>query len=182
MKTHLIMSRVETDDEIVAKFDIGIITGEPLVHLEIGDISVYLDTPERLVEIVEQCRSVASRLNVAQVADWNDRHPEHATALLDGGQCEGCQRTVPRLFTTTVTTGVDGNDRETLNACPSCAGIPADDALELANAVRLTEDESPNDLRADLHDAGLDDNPHGYHLDDEGTVHYATAPGTAVAS
>jgi hypothetical protein len=165
MKTHLIMSRVETDDEIVAKFDIGIITGEPLVHLEIGDISVYLDTPERLVEIVEQCRSVASRLNVAMVADWNARHPEHATALVDGGQCEGCLRTVPRLFATTIATGVDGNDRETLNACAFCSGIPADDAYELAHAVRLTED----------------DNPHGYHLDEEGTVHYASAPGTAVA-
>jgi hypothetical protein len=182
VKTHLIMSMVEADDDIAVTFAVRGTTGAPSVRLCVGDMSMHLHSPEQLAEIAEKCLSAASRLNAAQVADWNARHPEHATALVDGGQCEGCQRIVPRLFATTIATGVDGNDRETLNACPSCAGIPADDALELANAVRLTEDESPNDVRADLHDAGFDDNPHGYHLDDEGTVHYASAPGTAVAS
>jgi hypothetical protein len=121
-----------------------------------GTPAEIADLGRKIVDAAEQLRS---NLRERIIEQWNAEHPATSTKANLAGRCEGCLGLFPRLFATAVNTGPYNTDREILNLCAECAHVEPADAEALANAVRLTEDESPNDVRADLHDLGMDDDP-----------------------
>jgi hypothetical protein len=108
-------------------------------------LSLFLN-PGQLVALKLTCDQLVEEMRAKYAG------PESATPIGSGGRCAGCGSITPVLYRHRI---VVGEDRDEVEACANCAGVPLLDAL--SNAVRLAPDESPADVRSDLHDAGLDD-------------------------
>lgn len=137
-----ILFRLVTDTE-------RMIIREPYVELHIGDVTFY-PAPDRLRQIIDVATQAADALRLAIVERWAEEH-NAAGAPFGPGRCDACGEHAEWVYPTRI----DGPD--VIDCCARCADV--DDELLLPTVLRLTEDETPDDRRAELHDAGIDAEP-----------------------
>lgn len=143
---------------------------EPYTVLTLGRLKVF-PTARQLAALGRVVENTRNSLRKELISAWANAHPEQPTPVERFGCCALCHQQTDQLFSVRVPFDYS---YDTLEACAACARV--EHADELAEALRLTEDETPQSVRADLHDDGMDDVPFDHKLDvQSGTIGQATS-------